>query len=204
MERTWDVIRRYGTQSVMKVGLNQPIMREVLGKLMSSTESDVLTDSVTEDSADAHQVTRKLPVRRAKKELKRLRGRVGSKTMNPKAVKLKANAVVASLPKVAFPSESGQGDGAAPSGREKENLILPMLLACLTSTASKSKKSARTLADTKLEMEVISHGGSGGLDVYKPSRTNMARVKLEGHLGVFQYSRITVPDSVHVGDSAGG
>ena len=26
MERTWDVIRRYGTQSVMKVGLNQPIM----------------------------------------------------------------------------------------------------------------------------------------------------------------------------------
>ena len=35
MERTWDVIRRYGTQSVMKVGLNQPIMREVLEKLMT-------------------------------------------------------------------------------------------------------------------------------------------------------------------------
>ena len=30
IERTWDVIRRYGTQSVMKVGLNQPIMREAL------------------------------------------------------------------------------------------------------------------------------------------------------------------------------
>ena len=44
MERTWDVIRRYGTQSVMKVGLNQPIMREVLGKLMTSVESDVLTE----------------------------------------------------------------------------------------------------------------------------------------------------------------
>ena len=29
MERSWDVIRRYGTQSVMKVGLNQPIVREV-------------------------------------------------------------------------------------------------------------------------------------------------------------------------------
>ena len=36
MERTWDVIRRYGTQSVMKVGFDQPIMREVLEKLMSS------------------------------------------------------------------------------------------------------------------------------------------------------------------------
>ena len=28
MERTWDVIRRYGTQSVMKVGLNQRGSRE--------------------------------------------------------------------------------------------------------------------------------------------------------------------------------
>ena len=63
IERTWDVIRRYGTQSVMKVGLNQPIMREVLGKLMSSAESGVLTESVSEDSAGEHQVMRKLPVR---------------------------------------------------------------------------------------------------------------------------------------------
>ena len=65
MERTWDVIRRYGTQSIMKVGLNQPIMREVLEKTMHSVESDVLTESVTEDSADDQQITRKLPVRRA-------------------------------------------------------------------------------------------------------------------------------------------
>ena len=58
MERTSDVIRRYGTQSVMKVGLNQTIMREVLEKLMSSVESDVLTESATEDSADDQQITR--------------------------------------------------------------------------------------------------------------------------------------------------
>ena len=49
MERTWDVIRRYGKQSIVKVGLNQPIMREVLEKIMNSVESDVLTESVTED-----------------------------------------------------------------------------------------------------------------------------------------------------------
>ena len=67
MERTWDVICRYGTQSVMKVGLNQPVMREVLEKIMSYVESDVLTESVTEDSADDQQITRKLSVRRAKK-----------------------------------------------------------------------------------------------------------------------------------------
>ena len=42
MYRTWNVIGSYGTHSVMKVGLNLPFMREVLEKLMSSVESDVL------------------------------------------------------------------------------------------------------------------------------------------------------------------
>ena len=143
------MIRRDGTQSVMKVGLVQPIMREFLGKLMSSAESDVLTESVAEEGADENQVVRKLPVRRAKKGLKILKGRTGSKTVNQKVVKSKANAVVASFPKVARPSESGQGDGAALAGGEKENLIPPMLFAGLTSTATRSNRNARTLADTK-------------------------------------------------------
>ena len=73
-----------------------------------------------------------------------------------------------------------------------------MLSTGLTSTATRSKKNARTLADTKLEMEVISQCGSGGLGDYKPSRTNMARMKLEGQLGVVEYSRITIHDSVHM------
>ena len=175
MERSWDVIRRYGTQSIMKVGLNQPIMREVLEKIMNSMESDVLTESVTEDSADDHQVTKKLPVRRAKKGLKRLKGKTGSRAMNQRVVKSKASTVVASLTSAGRSGESGQGDGATLVGGEKENLIPPMLLAGLTITATKSKKTARTLEDTKLEMEIISQCGSGGLDDYKPSRTNMAR-----------------------------
>ena len=202
-ERTWDVIRRYGTQSVMKVGLNQPIMCEFLEKIMNSVESDVLTESVTEDSANDQQITRKLPVRRVKKGLKRLKGKTGSRAVNQKVVKSKASTVVASLAGVARSCENGQGDGTTLTGGEKENLILPMLMAGLTTTATKLKKNARTLADTKLEMEVISQCGSGGLDDYKPSRTNMARIKLEGQLDVVEYSRITVPDSVHVGDLAG-
>ena len=72
------MIRRYLPQSVMKMGLNQPNMREVLEKLMNSTESDVLTESVTEDRADDHQTTKRQPIRRAKKKLKRLRSRAGS------------------------------------------------------------------------------------------------------------------------------
>ena len=160
IERTWDVIRRYGTQSVMKVELNQHIMREVLKKLMSSVESDALTESVTEDSAADQQITRRLPVRRAKKGLKRLKWKTGSRTVNQKVLKTKASAVVTSLARVARPSESGQRDGATKVGGEKENLIPPMLLAALTRKVTRSKKRARTLADTKLEMEVISQCGS--------------------------------------------
>ena len=80
-----------------------------------------------------------------------------------------------------------------------------MLLAGLISTASISRKSIRTLADAKtLEVELISQCGSGELDDYKPSRTNMARMKLEGQLDVAEYIWITVSDSVHMGDPAGG
>ena len=204
MERTWDVIRTYGTQSVMKVGLSQPIKLEDCEEPMNSVESDVLTESVTEDSTDDPQITRKLPVSRAKKWLKRLRGKTGSKTVNQKVVKSKDSAVVASLARATRPGESGQGDGTTLAGGEKENLIPPMILADLTTTATRSKKIAQTLADTKLEMEVISQCGSGGLDGYKPSRTNTARMKLEGQLDVVEYSRITVPDSLHVGDRAEG
>ena len=109
----------------MKVGLNQPIMREVLEKILNSVESDVLTESVTEDSADDQQITRKLPVRRSKKGLKRLKGKTVSRAVNQKVVKSKASTVVASLTGVAHSGESGQGDGPMLAGGEKENLIPP-------------------------------------------------------------------------------
>ena len=94
---------------------------------MSFVGSELLTESVTEDSADDQQITRKLPVRRAKKVLKRLKGKTGSRAVNQKVVKTKASTVVASLAGVARSGKSGQGDGAMLAGGEKENLIPPML-----------------------------------------------------------------------------
>ena len=94
IERTWDVIRRYSTQSVMRVGLNQPIMREVLEKLMGLTESDGLTETVMEDIADENPITKRQPVKRAKKGLKRLKGKPGSKTVSSKVKKSKASAAL--------------------------------------------------------------------------------------------------------------
>ena len=42
--------------------------------------------------------------------------------MNQQVVKSKANAIVASLAKVARPSESGQGEGAALAGGESKKI----------------------------------------------------------------------------------
>ena len=147
---------------------------------------------------------RNYPLDEPEKGLKRLKGKTGSRAVNQRVVKSKASAVVASLTSAGRSGESGQGDGATLTGGEKENLIPPMLLAGLTTTATKSKKTARTLADTKLEMEIISQCGSGGLEDYRPSRTNMTKMELEGQLDVVEYSRVTVPESVHMGDPAGG
>ena len=84
---------------------------------MNSMESDVLTESVTEDSADDQPVTKKLPVRRVRKGLKRLKGKTGSQAVNQRVVKSKASAVVASLTSAGRSGESGQD---ADRGRKRE------------------------------------------------------------------------------------
>ena len=90
------VICRYGTQSVMKVGLNQPIMREVVVKLMGPLESDGLTEYVTEDSADGYPTMKGHIVKRAKKGLKRLKSKAGSKRVNHQVIKSNAKALMSS------------------------------------------------------------------------------------------------------------
>ena len=171
----------------MKVGLNHPIKREVIEKMMEFTESDGLTQSVTEESAEESPIMRDEPIKRARKGLRKykslvrkLKNRVNDKVTNPKIAKSKAATVVKPLAKVSLPNEVGQVDSVTHGGREKESQAPPM------------------------EMEVISQCGSGVLEDYKPSRTNLAEIKLEGQLDVVGYSRITVPESVHMGDPAGG
>ena len=142
-------------------------------------------------------------VRRARKGQKKynlmvrkLKEKVNDKVIKPKVVNSKTTTVMMSLAKVSHPN--GAGQGVAQGGREKENQVPPMFLAGFISTASKVKRNERTLADTRLEMEVISQCESGGLDDY------MANMKLEGQLDVVEYSRITVAESVHMGDPTGG
>ena len=188
---------------------NESGVSQNIEKMMESTESDSLTESVTEEIAEESPIMRGQPVRRARKELKKyksmvrkLKERVNEKVTNPRVVKSKTTTVVMPLAKVSRPNEAGQGD--AQGGGEEDNQVPQMLLAGLISTASKVKRHERNLVDNILEMEVISKYGSGGLDDFKSSRTDMARIKLEGQLDVVEYSLITVPESVQMGDPAGG
>ena len=87
---------------------------------MEPAESDGLTKSVTEESAEESPVVQDQPVRKIMKGLKKynsmvrkLKSRVNEKRVNPKVVKSKATAVVMSLAKVSRPNEDGQGDGFA-------------------------------------------------------------------------------------------
>ena len=52
LEEVWTVVQSYGTQSILKTGLNQPLMREVLDKLdeCEGRLSELLIDSATDES----------------------------------------------------------------------------------------------------------------------------------------------------------
>ena len=52
MEEVWTVVQSYGAQSILKLGLNRPLMREVLDKLdeCEGRLSGLLIDSATDES----------------------------------------------------------------------------------------------------------------------------------------------------------
>ena len=51
MEEVWTVVQRYGTQSMLKTGLNRPLMREILDKLdwCEGRLSKLLIDLATDE-----------------------------------------------------------------------------------------------------------------------------------------------------------
>ena len=59
MEEVWTVVQSYGTQSILKVGLNRPLMREVLDKLdeCEGRLRELLIDSATDESESISPIT---------------------------------------------------------------------------------------------------------------------------------------------------
>ena len=58
MEEVWTVVQSYGTQSILKLGLNRPLMREVLDKLdvCEGRVSELLLDSATDKSGTSSPI----------------------------------------------------------------------------------------------------------------------------------------------------
>ena len=77
MEEVWTVVQSYGTQSILKKGLNRPLMREVLDKLdeREGRLRELLIDSATDES-EANS-----PIKMTPQEDK---GRSGISVKNPK------------------------------------------------------------------------------------------------------------------------
>ena len=187
MEEVWTVVQSYGTQSILKVvGLNRPLMREVLDKLdeCEGTLSELLIDSATEESKanspikmtpqeDLGEVvylsrTRKGTMRSKLviDKINEMKMKLGSKVIPRRAGKTKGDSEIS---KRAVNSEKrkrveevmdlGQGDYQLPGTDRMLTdvaMVPPILMAGIKSTGYKSKRSDRTLTRATLEMEILS------------------------------------------------
>ena len=194
MEEVWTVVQSYGTQSILKIGLNRPLMREVLGKLdeCEGRLSELLIDSATHES-EANSPIKMTPqedkgevvyLSRTKKRTMRsklvidkiheMKMKLGSKVIPRRAGKMKVDSEIsikavnsAKRKRVGEVMDLRQGDDRLPGTDRMLTdvaMVPSILMAGISSTGYKSKRSDRTLTGATLEMEILSH--------FKPSPMN--------------------------------
>ena len=202
MEEVSTVVQSYGTQSILKVGLNRPLMREVLDKLdeCDGRLSELLIDSATEES-EANSPIKMTPqedkgevvyLSRTRKgtmrskmiidKIKEMKMKLGSKVILRRAGKTKVNSEISI--KVVNSAKRKRGDEAMDLGEGDDRLpgtdrmltdvemVPPILTAGIKSTGYKSKRSNRVLTETTLEMEILSQCGESTMNDFKPSPMN--------------------------------
>ena len=173
------VVQSYGTQSTLKLGLNRPLMREVLDKLDECERrlSKLLIDSATDES-EAHSPIKMTPQEDKGEVVYLSRTRKG--TMRSKLVidkineaetgqqgrfrKTKVDSEIsmkavnsAKRKRVEEAMDLGQGDDQLPgTDRILTDVAIapPILMAGIKSTCFKTKRSDRTLTEAILEMEI--------------------------------------------------
>ena len=186
MVEVWTVVQSYGTQSILKTGLNQPLMREVLDKLDDSEGrlSELLIDSATDESEanspikmtpqdDKGEVVYLSRTRRGTMrpklvidKINAMKMKLGSRVMPRRVGKTKVDSEIsmkavnsAKSKRVEEVMDLGQGDNQLP-GTDKMltdiAMVPPILMAGIKSTGYKSKRSDRTLTGATLEMEILS------------------------------------------------
>ena len=170
MEEVWTVVQSYGTQSILKTGLNRPLMREVLDKLdeCEGRLSELLIDSATDES-EANSPIKMTPqddkvevvyLSRTRKgtmrsklvidKINEMKMKLGSRVMPRRVGKTKVDSEIsikavnsAKMKRVKEVMDLGQGDYQLPGTDEMLTdiaMVPPILMAGIKSTAYKSKK----------------------------------------------------------------
>ena len=202
MEEVWAVVQSYGTQSILKIGLNRPLTREVLDKLdeCEGRLSELLIDSATDES-EANSPIKMKPqedkgevvyLSRTRKgtmqskmvidRINEMKMKLGSKVTMRKTGKTKMDTEIsmkagnsAKRKRVEKAMDLGQGDDRLPGTNRMLTdvaMVPPILMAGIKSASYKTKKSDCTLTGTTLEMEILSQCGESTLKDFKPSPIN--------------------------------
>ena len=186
MEEVWTVVQSYGTQSILKTGLNRPLMREVLDKLdeCEGRLSELLIDSATDESK-ANSPIKMTPqddkrervyLSRTRKgtmrsklvidKINEMKMKLGSRVMPRRVGKTKVDSEIsvkavnsAKRKRVEEAMDLGQCDYQLPGTNRMLTdvaMVPPILMAGIKSTGYKSRRSDRTLTGATLEMEILS------------------------------------------------
>ena len=233
MEEVWTVVQSYGTQSILKTGLNQPLMMEVLDKLdeCEGRLSELLIDSATDES-EANSPIKMRPqddkgevvyMSRTRKgtmrsklvidKIKEMQMKLGSRVMPRRVGRTKVDSEIsvkavnsAKKKRVEEVMDLGQGDYQL-SGTDKMltdiAMVPPILMAGIKSTGYKSKRSDRTLTGATLEMEKLSQCEESTMKDFKPSPMNHGKGSVAGQLVPVEYNRLTVSEDVSIDETAG-
>ena len=234
MEEVWTVVQSYGTQSILKTGLNRPLMQKVLDKLdeCEGRLSELLIDSATDESeANSHikmrpqddkgevvylSRTRRGTIRSKLviDKINAMKMKLGSRVMPRRVGKTKVDSEIsmkavtsAKRKRVEEVMDLGQGDYQLP-GTDKMltdiAMVPPILMAGIKSTGYKSKRSDRTLTGANLEMEILSQCGESTMKDFKPSPMNHGKGNVARQLVPVEYNRLTVSEAVSINEPAGG
>ena len=217
MEEVWTVVQSYGTQSILKIGLIRPWMREVLDKLdeCEGRLSELLIDSATDESEanspvkmtpqdDKGEVVYLSRTRRGTMRSKlvidkinEMKMKIGSKVMPRRVGKKKVDSEIsmkavnsAKRKRVEEAMDLGQGDYQLPGTDRKLTdvaMVPPILMAVIKSTGYKSKRSDRTLTGATLEMEILSQCGESTMIDFRPSPMNHGKGSVAGQLVPVEY-----------------
>ena len=234
MEEAWTVVQSYGTQSNLKLGLNRPLIREVLDKLeeCKGRLSELLIDSATDESEvnsaikmtpqeDKGEVvylsmTRKGTMRSKLviDKINEKKMKLSSKVIPNRAGKTKVDSEIsikavnsAKRKRVEEAMDLGQGDYQL-RGQDRMltdvAMVPPILMAGIKSTGYKSKRSDRTLTGASLEMKILNQCGESTMKDFKPSPMNDGKGSVAGQLVPVEYNRLTVSETVSLDEPAGG